>query len=70
MRVEIFEYLPILHTGHMADTELLLHVGMQISQVTSLPVGKLRAEGGMENVPIFRIFGLKLLSAFSRLNNK
>ena len=31
---------------------------------------KIHVEGGMENVPIFRIFGLKLLSAYSRLGNK
>ena len=37
--------------------------------VTSLPV-EICVEGDGELVPIFRIFGLKLLSAFSRLYSK
>ena len=64
MRVEILEKLPILHTG-------CLHVHMQIS-CDDIPVRKLRvvATRWPELIPIFRIFPLEYLSAFSRLDNK
>ena len=58
MRVKIFELWPILHTGHM---ELLLHIRMQISLVTSLPVGKLHVgqAASMENFQFFKYLDLK-----------
>ena len=66
MRVGILEKLPILHT------ELLLHVRSYANEaVTSLLVGKLCVMARRpEQIPIFRIFPLEYLSAFSRLDNK
>ena len=46
MRVKIFEFWPILHTGHMANMELRVHFHMQMSYVMSLPVRISKAEVG------------------------
>ena len=46
MRVGILEKLPILHTGRFGHFRLSSSFArMQISQVMSLPVGKIHAEG-------------------------
>ena len=56
MRVKIFEYLPILHTGRMADTELL-HVRSYANEaVTSLLGGSMSAGSQYGELPNYQIF--------------
>ena len=69
MRVGILKKLPILHTKSAIFTFLLRVRSYANEAVTSLLVGKKSVRNG-ELVQIFRIFGLKLLSAFSRLYSK
>ena len=49
---------------------LLLRVRSYANEAVMSLLVKIRVEGDGELVPIFRIFGLKLLSAFSRLYSK
>ena len=71
MRVGILEKLPILHTKSAIFAFLLplLICKLADDDVTS-GRGKKVCRGQYGEFPIFRIFGLKLLSTFSRLDNK